>query len=261
MKHFVKIAVLTLLSLPGVAFASEEGGEAPKKPLPPAATPAPENINTFLHLKVIELKKAVPPFVDDGKLILTWQGDFRPRYVAAAFQHEHFRQKHVFWRNENGIYFLVYDLASDSPTTLVYRLIVDGLWQGDPTNADAVRNDQGILLNRVKLASGALPPHDGPVQGYYGEVVFTYHGKPGQQIAVIGNFNQWDPFSSYLEEEQPGDYRLSLVLPVGPVLYRFVVGTKSILDPGNGHTGHDDQGGVFSFFVNKKVVPVTVLEA
>ncbi len=186
MKHFVKIAILTLLCLPWAAFASEEGGEAPKKPLPPAATPAPENINTFLHLKVIELKKAVAPFVDDGKLILTWQGDFRPRYVAAAFQHENFRQKHVFWRNENGIYFLVYDLASDSPTTLVYRLIVDGLWQGDPTNADAVRNDQGILLNRVKLASGALPPHDGPAQGYYGEVVFTYHAKPGQQIAVIG---------------------------------------------------------------------------
>ena len=45
------------------------------------------------------------------------------------------------------------------------------------------------------------------------------------------------------------------------MLYRFVVGTKNILDPGNGHTGHDAQGGVFSFFENKSVVPTTVLEA
>jgi hypothetical protein len=261
MKHFMKFALLGLILLPWAAFAAEEGGDAPKKPLPPPAVPAPDNINTFLHLKVIELTKAVAPFVEDRKLILTWQGDYRPRYVAAAFQHENFREKHVFWRNQNGVYFLVYDLAPDSPTTLQYRLIVDGLWQGDPTNPDGFRNDQGILLNRVKLDAGALPPHDGPVQGYYGELEFSYHGKPGQQVSIVGNFNQWDPFASYLEEVQPGDYRLSLTLPPGTVLYRFVVGTKSVLDPGNGHTGHDDQGGVFSFYENKNVVPTTVLEA
>lgn len=257
----MKIAVLALLCCPLAAYAAEEGTEAPKKPLPPPAVPAPDNISTFLHLKVIELTHAVAPFVEDRKLILTWQSDLKPRYVAAAFQHENFREKHVFWRNENGVYFLVYDLSPDAPTTLQYRLIVDGLWQGDPSNPDAVRNDQGILLNRVKLDAGAIPLHDGPIQGYNGALEFQYRGKPGQQVSVVGNFNQWDPFASYLEEVNPGDYRLSLTLPPGVVLYRFVVGTKSILDPENGHTGHDDQGGVFSFFENKNVVPKTVLEA
>jgi hypothetical protein len=263
MKRFMKFLVLGLLLHPLGAFAAEEGGgdEGPKKPLPPPAIPAPDNINTYLHLKVIALKQAVAPFVEDRKLILSWQGEFRPRYVAAAFQHENFSQKHVFWRNENGVYFLVYDLTPDLPSTLQYRLIVDGLWQGDPANPDAFRNDQGILINQVKLGANALPPHDGPVQGYYGQLSFSYHGKPGQQVSVVGNFNQWDPFASYLEEVSPGEYRLSLVLPTGTVLYRFVVGTKNILDPGNGHTGHDAQGGVFSFFENKNVVPTTVLEA
>jgi hypothetical protein len=261
MNLFMKLSIGLALLLPLTAFAAEGGSEASKKPLPPPAVPAPENINTYLHLVVNNLTKAEAPRVQDRKLILTWKGDTRPRYVAAAFRHEGFRDKHLFWRNQNGVYFLVLDLPSDAPATLEYRLVVDGLWQGDPTNPDRYRNDQGITLNRVSLKSADLPMHDGPTQGYFGEVEFSYRGKPGQQISVIGNFNQWDPFAHFLEEASPGEYRLKLVLPPGTLLYQFVAGTRTFLDPGNAHTGHDSQGGVFSFFENRLVNPTTVLEA
>jgi len=266
MNAFMKLVLVFTLLLPIAAFGSESapsesGGEASKKPLPPPATPAPDNINTYLHLQVHNLKRAQAPRIQDGKLILTYQSDAQPRYVAAAFQHEAWRQKHVFWRNQNGVYFLVMDLASDTPTTLDYRLIVDGLWQADATNGNRIRNDQGITLSRVSVPSTELPAHHGPVQAAFGQVEFAYHGKAGQQVAIVGNFNQWDPFAHFLEESHPGEYHLRLTLPAGTVLYKFVVGTRSILDPANPHTGHDAQGGTFSYFENHYVEPARVLDA
>jgi len=264
MNRFMKFTTALILLLPLAAFGAEEGsseGTANKKPLPPPAIPAPENINTYVHLLVNNLTKAEAPRIQDRKLILTWKGDVKPRYVAAAFQHEAFREKHLFWRNQNGVYFLVMDLAPDAPSTLQYRLIVDGLWEGDPTNPDRYRNDQGITLNRVSLKSTDRPMRDGPVQGYFGAVEFSYRGKPGQQVSIVGNFNQWDPFAHFLEEANPGEYRLKLILPPGTVLYQFVAGTKTFLDPGNARTGHDDQGGVFSYFDNKMLRPTTIMEA
>ncbi len=99
-----------------------------------------------------------------------------------------------------------------------------------------------------------------PAQGYFGEVDFSFRGKAGQAVSVIGNFNQWDPFADDLDEVSPGEYRLKLTLPPGTVLYRFVIGTKTFLDPENAHTGQDDQGGSFSFFENKVIAPATIRE-
>jgi len=263
MNRFVTLSAFLLFLLPLLAFAAEGGSESGgnKKPLPPPAIPSPENINTYLHIQVNNLTKAEAPRIQDRKLILTWKGDVQPRYVAAAFKHEAFREKHVFWRNQNGVYFLVYDLSAESPSTLEYRLIVDGLWQGDPSNPDRVRDDQGVTLSRVSLRTSDLPMVHGPVQGYFGAVEFSYRGKPGQEVSIIGNFNDWDPFAHYLEEVSPGEYRVKLTLAPGTILYRFVVGTKSFLDPENAHTASDDQGGSFSFFQNRIVEPVKVMEA
>ncbi len=259
----MKLPVLLLL-VPLASFASEaaassgHGAEA-STAAPTAASP--ENINTYLHLQVNNLTKAESPRIQDRKLILTWRGEVRPRYVAAAFQHESYREKHMFWRNQNGVYFLVMDLPADAPSTLEYRLVVDGLWLGDPMNSDSYRNGQGITLSRVAVKASDLPMHAGPTQRYHGTVEFAYRGKPGQQVSIVGNFNQWDPFSHFLEESHPGEYHLKLALPPGTLLYQFVVGTRTFLDPGNARTGHDAQGGVFSFFENKMTTPALVLDA
>lgn len=253
----MKLSATLLILLPLGAFAAETG----TADMAPATPAAPSNINTYLHLQVNGFTRAQAPVIQDRKLVLTWKGDSQPRYVAAAFKHEAYRKKHLFWRNQNGVYFLVMDLAADTPSTLEYRLVVDGLWQGDPTNPDRYRDDQGTTLNRVSVTSADRPSFHGPVQGYYGEVEFAYHGKPGQQVSLIGNFNQWDPFAHFLEEVHPGEYHLKLTLPPGTILYKFVVGTRTFLDAGNAHTGHDAQGGTFSYFENTMTAPAKVLEA
>ncbi len=240
----------TLFLVISAASLAASEGAAVAVALPAASTPAPANINTYLHLQVNNLTKAKPPVIQDRKMVMTFQADSQPRYVAAVFAHEGWKVKHLFFKNQNNVYFLVYDLAADSPLTLEYRLVVDGLWQADPQNTDRYRNEQGIVLSRVAVLKTDLPHAHAPEQLYDGEVEFRYHGKAGQQVAIVGNFNNWDPFSNFMHEETPGNYALGLALPPGQLLYQFVMGTKTFPDPLNVHTGSDGNGGVFSMFTN-----------
>jgi hypothetical protein len=249
MKQFMTLMLTILFALASPLLASEGESSAPVT-LPPPSTPAPENINTWMHLQVNNLTKAVPPMVRDRQVLLSFQSDQKPRYVAAAFAHEQWRVKHLFFRNQNNVYFLVYDLAADSPMPLDYRLIVDGLWQSDPQNKNRYRNDAGIVLSRLNLTAADLPHKHTPESLYEGEVEFRFVSKPGQQIALVGNFNNWDPFTNYLEEEEPGHYGIKVTLPAGTLLYQFVSGTKTFLDPLNAHTGSDAHGAKFSIFEN-----------
>ncbi|MEI8095262.1 MAG: glycogen-binding domain-containing protein [Spirochaetales bacterium] len=248
MKQIITGILILLLVAPAALFASE--GAAATAPLPPPSTPAPDNINTFLHIQVNNLTKALPPQVQDRRVLLTFQSDHAARYVAVAFAHEEWRVKHLFFKNQNNVYFLVYDLAADTPIPLDYRYIVDGLWQSDPYNKNRVRNDQGIVLSRLLLQPADLPHKATPEALYNGEVEFRFVGKPGLQVALSGNFNNWDPFTNFLEEEEPGQYAIKLVLPPGVILYQFVTGTRALLDPMNSHTGHDENGDKYSIFEN-----------
>lgn len=270
MNQLVKCALLLFL-LPLTVLTAEGGspesghggGEASKVPLPPPKPAGPENINTYLHIEVNNMTKAAPPRVWDHKLILSFDRDPSARYVAAAFAHEEFREKHLFFKNRNNVFFLVLDIPEDAPETLEYRLIVDGLWKSDPANSQKSINDQGILLSQVSLQTTDKPRMYSPIQHYGGTVEFRYKGKPGLQIAVVGNFNNWDPFVHFLEEDSshPGEYTLQLTLPSGPVFYKYAIGTRTILDPLNPRTGSDSHGDVLSYFENKKQAKPTIMES
>jgi hypothetical protein len=242
-----------------------DSGEAPPPPahLPPANPASPENINETLHLEVIHLTRAQPPQIWDHKLILTFDADPEARYVAAAFSNEAFRQQHVFFKNENNVFFLVYDIPENTPTEIDYRLIVDGLWIRDPSNPLVRTGDPNGELSYVTLRYHDRPRLYSPTQKADGVVEFRYRGRPGLQIALIGNFNNWDPFQDFLVEEpgRPGEYSLSLPLPAGVVAYAYVIGTRTELDPLNPKTVSDGTGAVYSFFRNVKKPAPSVLEA
>ncbi|MQY76537.1 MAG: hypothetical protein GH155_02810, partial [Spirochaeta sp.] len=48
-----------------------------------------------------------------------------------------------------------------------------------------------------------------------------------------GEFNNWDPFSHNLMQEQPGLFTITLRLLPGPHYYLFVVDGDKTLDPFN----------------------------
>ena len=52
-----------------------------------------------------------------------------------------------------------------------------------------------------------------------------------QWVAVIGPFNGWDPLVHLLKKTQKGDWRITVYLPPGRIVYCFSIDGVPRLDP------------------------------
>ena len=66
-----------------------------------------------------------------------------------------------------------------------------------------------------------------------GATRFHYVGEPGRHVALVGDFNRWDPYMHAMAEVSPGVYSIELRLPAGPRLYMFLVDGVWTPDPLN----------------------------
>jgi 1,4-alpha-glucan branching enzyme len=96
-----------------------------------------------------------------------------------------------------------------------YKFIADGRWLVDPQN-----------------------PHTGEERGHQNSLLavkpnytFTLKGfKNARNVAVAGNFNDWTGYSMRQTTE---GWTISIFLPQGKCLYKFIVDGRWIVDPGN----------------------------
>ncbi len=181
----------------------------------PAATQDLAGTDTFL--RVSGINEAGPPQVMDDLVVFTYEQREYARYVAVAFAHENYEQKHLFLaRRREGqpdLFFLAYQVDPELPY-LEYRLIVDGVWLTDPHAPDVRTDRRGIAVGRVDLPE--IPPYreESPVIHNDGTVTFrisfdvrisaTLETVDRRQVSVshleeprislVGSFNGWDPF-------------------------------------------------------------------
>jgi hypothetical protein len=145
--------------------------------------------------------------------------------------------------NAHGVRFLVYALPLASHEPLRYRMVVDGAWMRDPLNSAYVRDqDTGLFLSILEY-----PPVSDESPGVYRilngrRASFLYRGPPGRRVGLAGSFNDWDPFMHYLEETEPGLYRLDIDLPPGTQRYVFVLDGDMLTDPLNPESAYSRDG-------------------
>ncbi|HRZ90728.1 MAG TPA: hypothetical protein P5117_14695 [Spirochaetia bacterium] len=196
-----------------------------------------------LHLHLAGLKNAAPPQVVEGYLILTAEGSFR--HVGASFAHESFRTVHSFQRNAHGLFILAVPVPYEVREPLKYRLVVDGIWGRDAVNPEFERDPRTgavFSLAAVPFLSSARPGAWNLVAEDGRTARFRYESDPGLSVAVIGDFNAWDPFVHELKETRPGVYELALPLPSGEHRYAFLVRGDRVPDPLNPARLYDSAG-------------------
>ena len=209
-----------------------------------------DGVSTQLHFAVIEARGPRPPFIVDGKVIFTYMQPEPARFIAAAFAHEDFTVMHPYKRYtpEGGseVFVLAYPVPP-SVETLVYRIIVDGLWINDPANSDTIIDINGIRLSRYRIPQRDVARSFPRVNGT-GDVTFVYEGISGRNVSVAGSFNSWDPFMYPLRESSPGRYETTLRLSPGEYVYHFIVDGGAVRDPGNPAERYDRNGNRYSYF-------------
>lgn len=184
-----------------------------------------------------------PELFRNQVVIFTYEQEISPRYVAVAFEHDHYSTIHLFSRNANGVYFLVFPVSDLPPNgVLTYRLIVDGLWQPDPENPLVSRTLEGIRLSRVVVELPEEEPALGPVPDQDDLREFTFRLRASdlptratpREVALVGSFNNYDPFMDRMREVEDGVFVTRLRLTPGVHFYYYLVGGVAYRDPQGG---------------------------
>ena len=209
--------------------------------------PAKETHDVGLHLKITGMKQAEPPHLYNQKLILSYEADYFVRFVGAAFAHEDFKNIHPFVRNDYGVFVLALPVTGERDE-VIYRLIVDGLWQPDPRNPLITVDERGVRLSVYSVPELPSKPITGPEVEEGNRVTFYFKGPENRAVYIAGSFNNWDPFMYRLDEKRDGLYSITLRLNPGEYFYHFISNGRVLLDPFNTRRGSDSEGVIVSYF-------------
>jgi 1,4-alpha-glucan branching enzyme len=186
----------------------------------------------------------------EDELILSYAPEtpsHKVHFVGVRFAHESWKVLHPYVVNEKGVFVLDYPVP-EGVREIRYRITVDGLWMADPVNPTIDQDAMGESFSVYTLDHEPVRPIVNPRRERGGVVTFTFRGTPGRRVALLGDFNNWDPFMDYLAEKTPGSYTITLRVPAGPHWYIFFTEGRRVLDMFNAETAVDPEGATVSYF-------------
>lgn len=200
-----------------------------------------------LEITIQGIDESQPPRLVGDVVIFSYKPMTPVRFVGARFANENYSVLHIYSRNENGVFVLDYPL-SEGIRELRYRMVVDGLWMNDPANPDTELDPLGNVISLYTLKAEPSFAVLNPQTGSDGRVTFEFHGRPGQRVSIMGDFNDWDPFTDPLSDVRPGIFRITLRVLSGRHFYVFFTEGRKTLDPYNSETGTDPDGNPVNYF-------------
>lgn len=183
-----------------------------------------------IHLDITGLTRAAAPHVVGNYVLFTYPARASVRLVGIAFASQDFRTVHTFYRNQHGVFFYLYPIPPGR-SSLVYRIVVDGLWRSDPENPHTITDQSGIALSKFDIPARRQAITKSPIVKPNGEVQFFFKAPSGENVTVAGDFNGWDPFMDPLTRDKNGFYTTTLRIPAGTHAYYFVSNGTPIADP------------------------------
>ncbi len=220
-----------------------------------AQAAAPGGVYLSPSHRIATLDTGIAPELYGSTVILAHRTAAPTRYVALRFRDD--PTLHVYGRitrrstTPGGAgTFTIFVLALDLSTVslppdgrLLYRVTIDGLWMPDPDNP-ARTFDQATRLDWsvIEVNPRDIKPPGSPEWMPDGLVRFRYLGDPGRRVALVADFNRWDPYMHVLAEDTPGEYTIDLRLPPGPHSYVFLVDGERTTDQLNPRRAVDSWG-------------------
>ena len=217
-----------------------------------------QNYNAAYYIYLSELSEAQSPQQFSHYTVFSYQTTSSTRAnpsVGIAFAHENWRTIYPMQRNNRGVYFYVMNTYAldHNIQRIEYRLVVDGIWRGDPANPNVRISNTGARISQFHLtesrgeltspylsdegAEFIFSPYENPtlimIETDGGRIYFDRTQR--LQVYVAGSFNGWDPYLTPLSADptRSNVYRATLKLPPGRYYYYYIVNGRRILDPHN----------------------------
>jgi len=113
-----------------------------------------------------------------------------------------------------------------------YKLIINGIWQPDPTNKNKEYDTAGDMLSYFTIPSAMIIyAKDNPEKTESGLFRFFYKNPDARSVRIVGSFNNFDPYATRMHKDKNGIWIAEIQVLPGRHLYNFVVDGRWIIDP------------------------------
>ncbi len=189
------------------------------------------------------------PFIHENGIVFFFKGKARTVVVAGDFNGwvpELLMEKH-----ENGIWTRTWEDRLDAGT-YKYKLIIDDIWVEDPFNTNYITDSSGQRVSVFTLDEDFIPNKKYPLWLKGDTYLFQFKDIHASQVALVGDFNNWDPFSHPLKYMGAGVFEIKIRLKPGIHTYCFVVDDEWEPDPNNLRQFSDETGAIINVIDIKK---------
>ena len=157
-------------------------------------------------------------------------------------------QRALTMREESGGVFKLHLRIPLKPAIYRYRYQVDGQWIHDPANPQMVEDSFGTPLSIFEVVREVKILRESPKPLSDGRYLFWHRAPEAGEVCLAGDFNNFSPYNLPLSKEERGIWKISITIPPGWHIYRFVVDGKWIPDPENRTWVIDSRGDKYSHF-------------
>ncbi len=148
-------------------------------------------------------------------------------------------------RSNYGIWYY-FAPAPKAVQEVAYKYIVDGVWLTDSSNPFKRDDNAGSY---VSLTSFPREIHSNDVTYRIlpgKNVEFRLYRPRARMVAVVGDFNNWNPENDILKRRSNGIWHITRQLPPGKYRYQYIVDGKWTYDLFNKNSGSNDTGDLCS---------------
>ena len=216
---------------------------------------------TALSMDLNLVSRAASPRVLHEGVLFTYESrSYDPDYVMVSGDFDNWREARMMMKNENGIF--VYLLKETRGAGVVlergyykYRYLVDGVWMNDPENSNRILDSMGEKITFFRLPTPLVNAPENPVsvlpetdfsekpleelRGSGSEYVFYLREENADTVHIVGDFNNFNPYSHPLYRNTNGLWEIRIDIPPGRHTYRFLVDGQFTRDPLNKRIVYD----------------------
>jgi hypothetical protein len=219
---------------------------------------------TYFYWQIESLKRAVSPrfiklidienyvknrkFINKG-ILFTYFG-LRNEEVSVCGNFSNWRCIPMK-KNKFGVFHVLvptefYDRKEQQMRKFEYKFQVDNIFEFDPENQNKISDGSGSYYSEYiynendfeKQVQTRIIQDELSEDLDFMTVEFRIYKPTASVVALVGDFNQWNPEHDYLQKNEHGIFTLRKKLRPGEYLYNLIVDGEKILDTYNSETRH-----------------------
>ena len=178
-----------------------------------------------------------PPIVTEEGVLFRYKDEKRsPRYVMVSGDFNKWESPILMVKNSNNVFVYFYNKTDERSVVLEegryrYRYLVDGVWMKDEENKKSVYDGYDTPLSYFEVSHPIIITTHNPVHVKSNSYLFYYRDEGAKNVYMVGDFNNWNPYSHPFRKNKSGIWEIEFDLVPGAYAYRFIVDGLFRRDP------------------------------